>query len=67
MTDRTTATGGTSFPILKNSVILQIMEEVQIPLTEAELVEPGRCKERVREVFARLVSFLLLLLNILYY
>ncbi|KAL7434502.1 hypothetical protein ACHAXM_004094 [Skeletonema potamos] len=55
MTDRTTATGGTSFPILKNSVILQIMEEVQIPLTEAELVEPGRCKERVREVFARLL------------
>ena len=46
----------TSFPILKNSVILQIMEEVEIPLTEAELVEPGRCKERVREVFARLVS-----------
>ena len=44
------------FPILKNSVILQIMEEVEIPLTEAELTEPGRCRERVREVFSRLVS-----------
>jgi hypothetical protein len=53
MTDRSTTS---CFPILKNSVILQIMEEVEIPLTEAELVEPGRCKERVREVFARLVS-----------
>ncbi len=45
----------TSFPILKNSVILQIMEEVEIPLTESELIEPGRCKERIREVFARLL------------
>ena len=31
------------------------MEEVDIPLMESELVEPGRCKERVREVFSRLV------------
>ena len=47
-----------SFPILKNSVILQIMEEVEIPLTEAELIEPSRCKERIREVFARLVRII---------
>lgn len=45
------------FPILKNSTILKIMEEVKVPLTELELTEPGRCKERVREVFVQLVSF----------
>ena len=44
------------FPILKNSTILQIMEEVNVPLSENELTEPGRCKERVREVFVQLVS-----------
>ena len=44
------------FPVLKNEVILQIMEEVNVQLTECELVEPGRNKERVREVFAQLVS-----------
>ena len=44
------------FPVLKNDVILQIMEEVNVPLTESELVEPGRYKERVREVFVQLVS-----------
>lgn len=51
MGDRTT----TAFPILKNSVILQIMEEVEIPLTESELLEPYRSKERIRDVFARLL------------
>eukprot|EP00970_Alexandrium_tamarense_P002029 scaffold275_cov221-Alexandrium_tamarense.AAC.11 len=40
----------TAFPILKNGMILQIMTELDIPLTESELTEPGRCKERVREV-----------------
>eukprot|EP00579_Thalassiosira_antarctica_P018811 CAMPEP_0201960008 /NCGR_PEP_ID=MMETSP0904-20121228/6822_1 /ASSEMBLY_ACC=CAM_ASM_000553 /TAXON_ID=420261 /ORGANISM="Thalassiosira antarctica, Strain CCMP982" /LENGTH=484 /DNA_ID=CAMNT_0048505819 /DNA_START=85 /DNA_END=1541 /DNA_ORIENTATION=+ len=44
------------FPVLKNSTILQIMEEVNVPLTEAELTEPGRCKERVREVFVQLLN-----------
>ena len=44
------------FPILKPSTILQIMEEVNVPLKESELAEPGRCKERVREVFVQLVS-----------
>eukprot|EP00584_Thalassiosira_punctigera_P009868 CAMPEP_0172534744 /NCGR_PEP_ID=MMETSP1067-20121228/7002_1 /TAXON_ID=265564 ORGANISM="Thalassiosira punctigera, Strain Tpunct2005C2" /NCGR_SAMPLE_ID=MMETSP1067 /ASSEMBLY_ACC=CAM_ASM_000444 /LENGTH=269 /DNA_ID=CAMNT_0013319569 /DNA_START=11 /DNA_END=816 /DNA_ORIENTATION=- len=44
------------FPVLKNSTILQIMEEVSVPLTEAELTEPGRCKERVREVFVQLLN-----------
>lgn len=51
------------FPILKNSIILKIMEEVNIPLTEMELTEPGRCKERVREVFVHLVSVRCLLLE----
>lgn len=44
------------FPVLKNPVILQIMQEVNVPLSELELTEPGRCKERVREVFVQLVS-----------
>jgi hypothetical protein len=44
------------FPVLKNPVILQIMQEVNVPLSESELTEPGRCKERVREVFVQLVS-----------
>lgn len=44
------------FPVLKNSTILQIMEEVNVPLTESELTEPGRHKERLREVFLQLVS-----------
>ena len=50
----------TMFPVLKNSVILQIMEEINVPLKEMELVEPGRCKERVREVFVQLVSGVLI-------
>jgi hypothetical protein len=44
------------FPQLKIPVILQIMAEVNIPLTEIELLEPQRCKERVRDVFVQLVS-----------
>ena len=45
-----------SFPQLKIPVILQIMAEVNIPLTELELTEPQRCKERIRDVFVQLVS-----------
>lgn len=45
-----------TYPQLKIPVILQIMAEVNIPLTEVELVEPQRCKERVRDVFVQLVS-----------
>eukprot|EP00804_Cyclotella_cryptica_P011431 CCRYP_016380-RB/>CCRYP_016380-RB protein AED:0.06 eAED:0.06 QI:166/1/1/1/1/0.75/4/830/275 len=44
-----------AFPVLKNAMILQIMAELEIPLTESELVEPGRCRERVREVFSQLL------------
>ncbi|KAL3784511.1 hypothetical protein ACHAWO_003217 [Cyclotella atomus] len=43
------------FPLLKNAMILQIMAELEIPLTEAELTEPGRCRERIREVFRQLL------------
>ena len=49
--------GRSMFPILKNATILKIMEEVNVPLTEMELTEPGRCRERVREVFVQLVRF----------
>jgi len=44
------------FPVLKNSTVLQIMDEVNVPLKEVELTEPGRCKERVREVFIQLLN-----------
>lgn len=49
------SSGATVFPLLKNAMILQIMAELEIPLTEAELTEPGRCRERIREVFRQLV------------
>ena len=49
--------GTTTYPILKNSTILKIMEKLEVPLTELELTETGRCNERVREVFVQLVSF----------
>ena len=49
--------GTTTYPILKNSTILKIMEKLEVPLMELELMELGRCKERVREVFVQLVSF----------
>ena len=48
---------GAPFPILKNAMILQVMGELEIPLTESELTEPGRCRERVRDVFVQLVRF----------
>ena len=51
------------FPILKPSTILQIMEEVNVPLKESELAEPGRCKERVREVFVQLVSNVIIVIG----
>ena len=57
MVDRPSSSSGNLFPVLKHSTILQIMEEVNVPLTESELTEPGRCKERIREVFVQLVSF----------
>lgn len=56
MVDRPSSSSGNLFPVLKHSTILQIMEEVNVPLTESELTEPGRCKERIREVFVQLVS-----------
>ncbi len=46
----------TTFPILKNNMILKCMEEIEIPLTESELTEPGRHKERIREILIQLVS-----------
>ena len=49
--------GRSMFPILNDATILKFMEEVNVPLTEMELKEPGRCRERVREVFDQLVRF----------
>ncbi|KAL3773512.1 hypothetical protein ACHAW5_000998 [Stephanodiscus triporus] len=53
------ANNSVTFPVLKNPVILQIMREVNVPLSEMELAEPGRCKERIREVFAQLLNICL--------
>ena len=45
-----------SFPICKNAEILECLLEVGIELSEAELTEPGRHKDKVRAVFSSLVS-----------
>lgn len=42
-----------SAPNLKSAQILQILVELDIPITESELAEPRR--ERVREIFTQLV------------
>ncbi|KAI2491833.1 Nuf2 family [Fragilaria crotonensis] len=44
------------FPILRHSDILQCMSELNIELTKAELVEPARHKDRVRNVLMQLLD-----------
>lgn len=44
------------FPILRHSDILQCMSELGIELTKAELVEPGRHRDRVKKVFVQLLD-----------
>eukprot|EP00554_Chaetoceros_debilis_P013495 CAMPEP_0194111468 /NCGR_PEP_ID=MMETSP0150-20130528/10464_1 /TAXON_ID=122233 /ORGANISM="Chaetoceros debilis, Strain MM31A-1" /LENGTH=459 /DNA_ID=CAMNT_0038800909 /DNA_START=142 /DNA_END=1521 /DNA_ORIENTATION=+ len=45
-----------SFPICKNAEILECLLEVGIELSEAELTEPGRHKDKVRAVFSSLLT-----------
>ena len=45
-----------SFPILKNSDIMQCMSEIGIDLTQDDLNEPHRHRDRVREVFLLLIE-----------
>jgi len=45
-----------SFPLLKSSEILQCMHELQIPLGEAELMEPEKNKSAIRKAMINLVS-----------
>ena len=44
-----------SFPLLKNAEILACLSEAGMTLTESELMEPHRHKDRVRSTFASLV------------
>jgi hypothetical protein len=45
-----------SFPLLKSGEILQCMHELQIPLGEAELMEPEKNKSAIRKAMINLVS-----------
>jgi len=45
-----------SFPMLKSGEILQCMGELQIPLTEAELMAPEKNKGEIRRAFQHLVE-----------
>ena len=45
-----------AFPLLKSQEILKCMEEASIPLTEDELKEPNRHRDRLKEMWADVVS-----------
>jgi len=42
-------------PLLKTAVIIQCMHEMEIPMSEHELLAPERHKEPTKQVFVRLV------------
>jgi Nuf2 family len=54
-TTTSSATTGFVFPILKSGDILQCMSELGIEMTEIELKEPARHKEKLKSVFVQLV------------
>ena len=54
--DITTNQSAYRFPLLKNAEIIECLAEAGIELTESELTEPHRHKEKVRAVFVSLVS-----------
>jgi len=54
--DITTNQSAYRFPLLKNAEIIECLSEAGIELTEGELTEPLRHKEKVRAVFVSLVS-----------
>ncbi|GMI45625.1 hypothetical protein TrCOL_g13779 [Triparma columacea] len=45
-----------SFPLLKSGEILQCMHELQIPLGEAELMEPEKNKSAIRKAMMNLIE-----------
>lgn len=49
------------FPILKNAVILTCMTELGFDMTESELLEPQKHKDRIRSIFVALLKMLLCL------
>ena len=44
------------FPVLKNSEILQCLEELGMEVCKAELAEPHRHKEKIRKIFWQLLE-----------
>ena len=44
------------FPVLKNSEVLQCLEELGIEVCKSELAEPHRHKEKVRKIFWQLLD-----------
>uniref|UniRef100_A0A7S1FYI8 Kinetochore protein Nuf2 N-terminal domain-containing protein n=4 Tax=Corethron hystrix TaxID=216773 RepID=A0A7S1FYI8_9STRA len=46
-------------PLLKTAVIIQCMHEMEIPMSEHELLAPERHKEPTKQVFVRLVEYCL--------
>jgi kinetochore protein Nuf2 len=48
--------GGFLFPILKTQEIVDIMAELNVEITKAELIEPQRHKEKIRQLFVLLLD-----------
>jgi len=46
---------GFVFPVLKSAEIVQCMSELGFDLSQQELSEPARHKEKLRQVFVKLV------------
>ena len=44
------------FPTLKLSEILQCLEELEIPISKQELTEPSRHRDKLRQMWIRVVS-----------
>ena len=54
--DITTNKHNYSFPLLKNVELLQCLSDLGLEMTESELMEPNRHRDRVRSVFVMFVS-----------
>lgn len=55
--DITTNQTAYRFPLLKNAEIIECLSDANIELSERELTEPHRHKEKVKGVFLSLVSY----------
>lgn len=56
MNDLTSSHTQFIFPHLRHSDILQCLSELGIELTKAELMEPGRHRDRVKKVFSQVLE-----------